>query len=138
MSTDISVHSSKYQVEDRSWLASQHGVELTPGVTLDISKFTKATHYPNGYIPSGTAIGHITATGLYGPYDDTASDGTNVCAGLLFSSVRAIDNGGNTLTSVGGARFIHGAVRVDRLPFTSGAGAVDANGKADLPMIAWL
>ena len=48
MSTDISVHSSTYQVEDRSWLASQHGVDVTPGVTLDISKFTKATHFPNG------------------------------------------------------------------------------------------
>ncbi|OBC11431.1 K structural protein [Mycobacterium sp. 852013-50091_SCH5140682] len=136
MSTDISVRSSNYQVEDRSWLVGQHGVDITPGITLDISKFTKATHFPNGYIPSGTAIGKITASGLYGPYSDAAADGTQTCAGLLFSSVRAVDpNTGNTLTKVGGARFIHGAVNAAKLPANSG---IDANGKTDLPLIVWL
>lgn len=136
MSTDISVHSSNYQVEDRSWLVGQHGEDITPGITLDISKFTKATHFPNGYIPSGTAIGKITTSGLYGPYVDGASDGTQTCAGLLFSSVRAVDtNTGNNLAKVGGARFIHGAVNTAKLPANSG---IDANGKADLPLIVWL
>lgn len=134
MSTDISVHSSSYQVEDRSWLVGTHGVDATPGVTLDISKFTKNTHYPNGYIPSGTAIGKLTATGLYGPYVDGATDGTQTNAGLLFSSVRAIDGAtGNALTKVSGARFVHGVVNTAKLPAT-----VDANGKADLPLIVWL
>ena len=136
MSTDISVHSSSYQVEDRSWLVGTHGVDITPGITLDISKFTKNTYYPNGYIPSGTALGKITASGLYGPYSDAASDGTQTCAGLLFSSVRAVDpNTGNALAKVGGARFIHGAVTTSKLPANSG---IDANGKADLPLIVWL
>lgn len=136
MSTDISVRSSNYQVEDRSWLVGQHGVDITPGITLDISKFTKATHFPNGYIPSGTAIAKITATGLYGPYDNTLSNGQEVAGGLLFSSVRAVDtNTGNTLVKVGGARFIHGAVNAAKLPDNSG---VDANVKTDLPLIVWL
>ncbi|MFV8317035.1 head decoration protein [Mycobacterium sp. 23] len=135
MSTDISVRSSSYQVEDRSWLVGTHGVDITPGITLDISKFTKATHYANGYIPSGTLLGKVTSGGLYGPYDDAASDGRQVAAGILFSSVRAIDNNGTTLTKVGGARFIHGAVNTAKLPTNSG---IDANGKADLPLIVWL
>ncbi|SKU70554.1 phage-like protein [Mycobacteroides abscessus subsp. massiliense] len=135
MSTDISVHSSSYQVEDRSWLVGTHGVDITPGITLDISKFTKSTHFPNGYIPSGTALGKVTATGLYGPYSDAASDGTQTCVGLLFSSVRAIDPVGNNLAKVGGARFIHGAVNAAKLPANSG---IDVNGKADLPLIVWL
>lgn len=133
MSSDISVRSHSYQVDNRDWLIGQHGTDLTPSVTLDISKFTKNTHYPNGFIRSGTPLGIITATGLYGPYNDAASDGTEVCRGLLFSFVRAIDEVGNTLTKVGGARFVHGAVKESKLPI-----AINANGKADLPLIVWL
>ena len=135
MSTDISVHSSTYQVEDRSWLASQHGVDVTPGVTLDISKFTKATHFPNGYIPSGTVLGKITASGLYGPYTSGASDGTQTAAGLLFSSVRAVDGNGNNIAKVGGARFVHGLVTSAKLPTNSG---IDATAKTALNQITWL
>lgn len=134
MSSDISVRSTSYAVDNRDWLVGQHGVDVTPSVTLDISKFTKNTHYPDGFIKSGTPLGKITATGLYGPYNDAASDGTEVCAGLLFSFVRAIDpNNGNTLVKAGGARFVHGLVNTAKLPI-----AINANGKADLPAIVWL
>jgi hypothetical protein len=133
MSSDISVRSHSYQVDNREWLIGQHGADLTPSVTLDISKFTKNTHYPNGFIKSGTPLGIVTATGLYGPYNDAASDGTEVCRGLLFSFVKAIDEFGNTLVKVGGARFVHGAVKESKLPI-----AINANGKADLPLIVWL
>jgi hypothetical protein len=68
--TDISVSSVAYQVEKRSWLLSQHGTDpgTTPSITLDVSAFTAGVHYPNGYIPSGTNLAKITASGLYGPY----------------------------------------------------------------------
>lgn len=68
--TFIGVETTKYQVEDRSWDLSPHGSEpgTTPSITLDVSAFTEATHYPNGFFPSGLALGKITATGLYGPY----------------------------------------------------------------------
>lgn len=71
--TDITVVSTAYQVEDRSWLLGPHGTGPgdNPGCTLDVSAFTAADHYPNGYIPSGMPLGVITATGLYGPYDAT-------------------------------------------------------------------
>lgn len=135
MSSDISVHSTSYQVDNRQWLVGTHGVDVTPGLTLDISKFTKSTHYPNGFIPSGTALGKVTTSGLYGPYDNTASDGREVCAGLLFSFCRAVDQQGNTNSKVGGARFVHGVVNAAKLPANSG---IDTAGKADLPLIVWL
>lgn len=131
--SDITVHSSAYQVDNREWLIGTHGVDITPGVTLDISKFTKNTHYPNGFILSGTPLGIVTATQLYGPYNDAASDGTEVCRGLLFSFVRAIDGTGTTLAKASGARFVHGAVKESKLPI-----AINANGKADLSQIVWL
>lgn len=129
--TDISVSRTQFQVEDRSWLMGPHGTGPgdNPSITLDVSAFTAGTHYPNGYIPSGCHLGRITATGLYGPYDDAVSDGRQTCAGLLVSSVK-VPNPANTAIDVGGALLVHGFVRLSRLPF-----ALDANGQADLKLI---
>jgi hypothetical protein len=129
---DISVQTTQYQVENRSWMLSKLGT--TPGenptVTLDVTAFTAGTHYPNGYIPSGTPLGRITASGLYGPYDDTASDGRQTCRELLFSAVRITRQNGSTPTKVGGAGFHRGEVDPAKLPFT-----LDAAGQADLNQI---
>lgn len=67
--TDISVHSTAYQVENRSWLLSPHGTDpgTTPVITLDISAFTSGTHYPDGFIKSGEPLAKL-ASGLYAPY----------------------------------------------------------------------
>jgi hypothetical protein len=88
--TDISVASTSYQSEKRSWLIGSHGTDpgATPTITLDVSAFTAATHYPNGYLLSGIVLGRITATGLYAPYLAANSDGTQTAAGILFSSVK--------------------------------------------------
>lgn len=134
MSTDISLQTTSYQVGNRQWLLDEPGTK--PNVTLDISKFTAGTHYPNGYIPSGTAIGKVTATGLFGPYNDAASDGTQTCYGFTYADVRAVRQNGTTAAKVGTGAVVHDAiVSVGKLPFASGAGAIDANGKADLPTI---
>lgn len=130
--TDISVRSTTYQVENRSWLLGPHGTEpgATPSVTLDISTFTKSTHYPNGYVPSGMPLGKITASGKYGPYDDSANDGRQTCKGLLFSSTRVVYDNGDTATSVGAAILVHGFVDAAKLPVT-----LDGAGKTDLSHI---
>lgn len=88
--TDISVTSTGYQVEKRSWLIPFDGDSygFTDNGTLDISAFTQATHFPNGYVPSGVRLGVITASGAYGPYDAGASDGRQTFAGYLFSSTK--------------------------------------------------
>lgn len=133
MTTDISVTTTAYQVEDRSWLLSEHGTDpgTTPSITLDVSAFTAGTHYPNGYIKSGTPLGKITATGLYGPYDNAAVDGRQTAEGLLFSSVK-VPNPADTTVDVGGAMVVHGFVKLSRLP---AAPVLDAAGQADLKLI---
>lgn len=234
--TDISVLTTNYQVEKRSWLLGTHGTGPgdNPSITLDVSAFTAGVHYPNGYIPSGTNLAKITATGLYGPYtvsneaqtlteggsgltsftitwngqttasiDDDAtaaevqaalealsnigvgdvvvtggplatgpftvtftaalagtdvaamtttptggtgtvvvatataggtegSGGLEVCAGHLFSSVK-VPNPANTAIDVGGALFVHGFVKLSKLPF-----GLNVNGQADCKLIHYV
>ena len=77
---DLSVVTETFGQDDQSWIGAAHGIDLARSITLDTSAFTEATHYPDGYILSGTPLGRITATGLYGPYDNTtpATDGREV------------------------------------------------------------
>lgn len=126
--TDISVTRTDFQVENRSWLLGPHGTEpgTTPSVTLDIASFAEATHYPNGYLPSGLPLGRIDVNGRYGPYDNAATDGRGTAAGLLFSSVKVPDSGANP----GGAMLVHGFVDIDKLPV-----ALDTTGQDDLALI---
>ena len=42
-----------YGAGDYSWLLNTHGVNDGGQGVLDVSAFTKATHYPDGYLPSG-------------------------------------------------------------------------------------
>ena len=86
--TDITVASAAFQSENRNWLLGSHGTDpgSTINGTLDVSAFTAAIHYPNGYIPSGCPLARITATGLYGPY--SVSD-----------EVQTVTEGGSGLTS---------------------------------------
>lgn len=65
---DISLRTESWTVEDRSWLGSRDGTEFTETITLDTSTFTAGTHYPNGYVKSGTVLAKL-ANGLYGPYN---------------------------------------------------------------------
>lgn len=137
--TDISVVTTAYQAEKRSWLLSPHGAEdesTNPSITLDISKFTAGTHYPNGYIPSGTIVSKVTATGLWGPYDSTAVDGRQTVGddkiGILFGAITVVRWNGVAATKVGGAIVVHGFINIPKLPFSSGAGALDATAQSAL------
>lgn len=118
---DISVRTTTYGVENRSWLGSAHGTEATRTVTLDVSAFTEATHYPDGYIPSGVVLGRITASGLYGPYDNAAVDGRELAAGFLFNSTTV-----NGTADLGAPLLEHGMVIEDKLPSNSGLDAAAA------------
>lgn len=125
---DISVRSTTFGTENRSWLGSAHGTEATRSVTLDTSAFTEATHYADGYVPSGTVLGKITASGLYGPYDDAAVDGREVAAGFLFNSTKMASGGAD----VGAPLLEHGVVVEANLPANSGynaAAGTDMSGR---------
>ncbi|MEU5435429.1 head decoration protein [Streptomyces sp. NPDC020719] len=104
---------------DRDWLASRHGTDATETITLDLTKFTKNTHYidpsagnPHGYVRSGVPVGRITASGLYGPYDPAAKDGREVLAGLIYAEA-AFTPG---TTKVAAALFWHGTVNASKVP----------------------
>lgn len=56
-----------YGFGDHTWLGSTRGIHNARTVNLDPANFTEATHFPEGYIPSGTPI-TMTAD-VAGPYD---------------------------------------------------------------------
>lgn len=68
---------------DQSWLGSTHGIRNARTEILDVSAFTAATHFPDGYIPAGTPVGKVN--GLLVPYDITA--GTTTGAGILVGHI---------------------------------------------------
>jgi hypothetical protein len=110
----------------------------TPTAVVATGTGGVVAHYPNGFIPSGTVIGLVTSTGLFGPYDDGASDGRQTAYGLTYGDCRVIRQNGTTAAKVGtGAVVYDTAVSVAKLPFQAGPGSIDANGKADLNQIRW-
>ena len=117
----------KVVADDHAWIyADQSEQRGLASVTLDLSKFTKATHYPDNYIPSGVPLGKVTATGKYGPYDNAASDGRETCVGFL----RYLVNDPTDANAFASLWFGVGAIQENELPVT-----IDTAGKADLA--AW-
>ncbi|PPS86404.1 head decoration protein [Streptomyces sp. MH60] len=123
---DLNLKVESFTQDRRDWLGSAHGTDAPVSVTLDVSKFTKATHYPDGYVKSGIPLGKITAGGKYGPYDDTATDGRQTLVGFLFTA-QDVDARQVASTSVVGSMLIHCFIREAKLPV-----AVDAAGKTDV------
>jgi hypothetical protein len=122
--TSFGLESLQYQAPDRRWLADDHGTEVMPGVPLDLTLFNAGQHYANGFIPDGIVLGKVTATGKYGPYLSTASDGRQTAVGIAFNDVSVFQTGTATLrTNVTVPILLHGFVNVALLPFTSGNAA---------------
>lgn len=136
--TDMTVVSTSYQVEKRAWyLGTADLPGWTESIGIDVSAFN-AAHYTNGYIPSGTVLGKITATGKAGPYLAGASDGRETAVGFLFSSVRIPDLTDLTKDTAGAILVAFAPISVAKLPFTSSTtsgGFLDTAGRADLPLI---
>lgn len=122
---DLTVRDQVFGAENRAWLGSQHGTDSTASITLDVAKFDQAKHFPAGQILSGTVLGKITASGMYGPYDNAASDGRETAVGHLYDSI-AVVAGAKRL---GAPLLDHGAVVESKLPANHG---LDASAKADL------
>ena len=125
---DLKIRTESFALnEDRSWLGARLGTDVCRSITLNIALFTKATHFPDGIIKSGTTLGKVTATGLYGPYNNALANGQEVMAGHLFSSVEVpVDNEAG---KAAGALFWMGIVKEARLPANHG---LDAAGKTDV------
>lgn len=118
---------------DKSWIRMRFGLDTMLPIMLDISAFSQANHLRNGKIPSGIALGKITASGLYAPYDNTLANGLEVLAGHLFEDAFVLDDNVATAPDIASALFWKGVVKESRLPvFTGTAGEVDAPGKVDV------
>lgn len=124
---NLGLITESFSQDRRDWLQGEHGTDIVASVTLDVSKFTAGTHYPDGYIKSGIPLGKITTGGKYGLYDDSVSDGRQTCVGFLYTGVEVVTQRGQVLTSAVGSMLVHCAVKESKLPV-----AVDAAGKVDL------
>lgn len=123
--TAFGLFSLPFNQDQRTWLMDDHGTEVMPGVTVDLTKFNQSQHYANGFIPSGTVLGKVTASGKYAPYLGTASDGSQTAVGITFNPIPVYVPGTATLqTTVAVPILIHGFVNAAALPFTSGNAAL--------------
>jgi hypothetical protein len=106
---------------DNRWLRSSHALDTGLTGTLDLAAAAAVVDKRNadtGILPSGIAVGQITATGLYGLFDPTADDGREVLAGFVLADVKVIDSRFNVLKSgkVPFALLAHGTISRKFLP----------------------
>lgn len=142
---DLTLNTETFSQDDQRWLVSDHGADTGRSVTLDVSKFTKADHYPDGYLKSGIVLAQYGSAGKYGPYDPSVNtgDGSNAKGpvGILLEAVQVK----STSTAVAGAAVFHCFVDSSKLPVTDvakkGSVSVD-NGTttyaADLPHVIFV
>lgn len=129
---DLSVRrTTPLSVEDRSWLGDVDGTQATRSITLVTASFTKATHYPNGRLKSGTIIGRYTSgpnNGLWGLYDNAATDGRQTAVGVLFNTLD-LEVHGAAAPRVGAPMMERGFIKTANLPANHG---LDTAARADL------
>lgn len=114
---------------DMTWLGSGHGIRNARTEKLDISAFTAATHYPNGYIPSGMPVAKVG--GVLVPYDATEGTVTNagILAGFVLTDIPLKVTPGTTAPATEDQNvplLDHGRVKVANLPITFVAPAAAA------------
>lgn len=102
---------------DLSWLGSNHGTDNARTGTFVTANFTAATHYPDGYAPSGLAVNCADEANLK-PWTDAVGEELGF---LLFD--QSVD--------AGDAKFAvpvirHGIIRKANLPvaITTATGTV--------------
>jgi hypothetical protein len=132
--TNLLVQTASFQAEDRRWLLGTHGTD--PGSvlsgTLDVSAFTSGIHYPNGYIPSGTPLSKITASGLWGPYSVTDEVQTLTEGGSGLTSFTVTYSGQTTASLAAAATAAQVQAALEALS-NIGAGNVSVSGSAGGP-----
>lgn len=130
--SDISIRTVTTLNADQRWIhgSAKPGQDVAPAmsITLDRSAFDLVTAFPNGFLPSGIVLGKITATGLYAPYVDANSNGTQTAAGFLLASIPMDPNSAAT-SDVSAALYWTGAVVEAFLPTGHG---LDAAARTDL------
>ncbi len=119
--TDFSITSSATgRKQDTRWRTSAHGESSARPGQLDPTLVT-AGFQVDGLAPSGLALGQVTATKLYGPYDSTATDGREVLAGFLNDNEGVAVTAGSKPTI---AVLWHGGIKASVLPIAAQRAAV--------------
>lgn len=120
--TDFSItNSATGGKQDTRWRASAHGESSARPGQLDPTTVTVAFKDTDGRAPSGLALGQITASKLYGPYDSTASDGRETLAGYLNDN-EAVDVKTGSKPTI--AVLVHGIIKASALPIAAQREAV--------------
>lgn len=111
---DLTIKRESFGQDDQSWLGSAHGTNAAQTITLDASTFTKATHYPEGWLKSGLPLMNL-GNGKFGLHTGVATEPeeTPALAGFLFTTVRVPED---AATPVGAAILEHGRVKTAKLP----------------------
>jgi hypothetical protein len=136
ISTEIT--SDSWGVGSKAWLLHRKGMDTCRPITLDLTLFTAAGADYVDFIPSGTSLGIVTVGGLYAPYDNTETNGTEDFVGYLFEDVRLNDSEGNAFSVAAGALFWEGIVRRDNLPAApTGPGDHDTAAESDVTTIRY-
>jgi hypothetical protein len=96
-----------------SWLGSEHAIHEARTEQLDISAFTAGTHYPDGYIKSGTPVAKVG--GVLVPYDATEGTVTNagILAGFVLTDQKVVGTADFPVPLID-----HGRVKTANLPIT--------------------
>lgn len=103
-----------------TWLGSDHGMFNAETGTLDVSTFTKATHYPNGYFPSGLLV-NIANLAAVVPFTGGAGEKLGF---VLFNT--ATDG----VADIATALIWHGLIKTANLPVSTNLPAAAPAGYA--------
>lgn len=119
--TDFSITSrATGRKQDTRWRTSAHGESSARPGQLDPALVTAAFQV-DGLAPSGLALGQVTASKLYGPYDSTAVDGREVLAGYLSDNEGVAVTAGSKPTI---AVLVHSIIKASVLPIAAQREAV--------------
>jgi len=96
-----------------SWIGSGHAINNARTETIDISTFTAGTHYPDGYIRSGTPVAKVG--GVLVPYDATEGTvtGAGILAGFVLTDQRVVGTSDFPVPL-----YDHGRVVASKVPVT--------------------
>lgn len=113
------VRSTTYGTGDYTWLLHTHGIrDAVTTAFADVSAFTKATHYPNGYFPSGL-IANIADVKAVKPFTGAAGEVLGFVMG---------DHPTDGVEDIPVAVLTHGNVKTEKLPVKTNLPATAPNG----------
>ena len=110
--------SKTYGTGDYSWMLNTAGLDEAVSGVLDVSTFTKATHYPNGYFPSGLIV-NIADPKAVKPFTGGAGEKLAFLMG---------DHETDGVEDRAGAFLFHGSIRTGFLPVSTNLPATAPNG----------